>query len=61
MEALCPECECRIELHPDEHPVGTIISCPGCETELEISSVHPPRVAYLSSGFGAGPAGAPAQ
>jgi lysine biosynthesis protein LysW len=57
MEALCPECECWIDLRPEEHPVGSIISCPGCYTDLEVSSLQPPRVSYLDSGYDTGQVG----
>jgi lysine biosynthesis protein LysW len=47
MIALCPECECRIPLRMDEHPAGTTVFCPECETELEVSSLHPPILSYV--------------
>jgi lysine biosynthesis protein LysW len=47
MVALCPECTCHIPLRIEDHPPGVTVFCPECETELEVSSLHPPVLSYI--------------
>ncbi len=48
MKALCPECECRIDLRLGEHEMGTTLFCPECETELEVITLRPPLLDYAT-------------
>jgi len=37
----CPDCSANIDLDEDEVEEGEIMSCPECETELEVVSKSP--------------------
>lgn len=40
----CPNCDAKFEL--GNRFVGDRFDCPECEIELEVMSVHPPRVSW---------------
>jgi lysine biosynthesis protein LysW len=44
----CPECGETIEVDTDVE-VGDQIFCPGCDCELEVTRLHPPRFKVLRS------------
>lgn len=44
----CPECGENVEVDPDVE-VGDQIFCPGCDCELEVIRLHPPRFKVLRS------------
>ncbi len=44
----CPDCAAAIDLDEDEVEEGEIMSCPECESELEVVSTHPVQLNSLS-------------
>jgi len=44
----CPDCATAIDLDEDEVEEGEIMSCPECESELEVVSTHPVQLNSLS-------------
>ena len=44
----CPKCAVEVDLDEDEVEEGEILSCPGCEAELEVVQIHPVKVNVIS-------------
>ena len=44
----CPDCAAAIDLDEDEVEEGEIMTCPECESELEVVSTHPVQLNSLS-------------
>lgn len=44
----CPDCSAMIDLDEDEVEEGEIMSCPECESELEVVSKSPVQLNSLS-------------
>ena len=44
----CPDCAAAIDLDEDEVEEGEIMTCPECESELEVVSKHPVQLNSLS-------------
>ena len=44
----CPECAVEIDVDEDEVEEGEILSCPECDSELEVVQVHPVHVNVIS-------------
>lgn len=44
----CPDCGAAMDLDEDEVEEGEILSCPECESELEVVQTHPVKLNSLS-------------
>ena len=44
----CPDCAAAIDLDEDEVEEGEIMTCPECESELEVVSKHPVQLNSLA-------------
>ena len=44
----CPECAAVLDVDQDEVEEGEIMSCPECEVELEVVSIHPVQLNVIS-------------
>jgi alpha-aminoadipate carrier protein LysW len=45
----CPKCAVEVDVDEDEVEEGEILTCPGCEAELEVVQIHPVRVDVISA------------
>ena len=45
----CPDCAAAIDLDEDEVEEGEIMTCPECESELEVVSKHPVQLNSLTA------------
>jgi alpha-aminoadipate carrier protein LysW len=51
--AFCPNCDGEIRLGPQPR-IGQRVTCPDCDTELEIIELDPPELDWIYEGPGEG-------
>jgi hypothetical protein len=44
----CPKCAVEVDVDEDEVEEGEILTCPGCDAELEVVQIHPVSVNVIS-------------
>ena len=47
MAVLCPECDNRLDINPDEVEEGDAVHCEECGTEIQIVSLDPLEIAAV--------------
>ena len=51
-KAICPACRCSLDLDRNIKD-GEFLSCPHCDADLELISLHPLALDWADDGFGA--------